>query len=225
MTRDEEEVAFYHQLGMAICNWNFVESGVYKIMSAVSDKNEHLAIGYGFFAIDNFRAKLAFADAFMKKKLKDAQHLETWDRLTVRLRKLVARRNRLAHDRAMVYFYAPAGRRYALEHWPDDTPRKRKSNSSWPPRDTPRDGALCLRDVVSCKRDFFWFSSELQNFEAALLGRKEPHPEVHARPESPPTNAAIVRQIREGLGLPPKPSRPKSSARPSKDTDGKAKTA
>jgi len=206
MTKGEEEQAFFHELGLAICNWNFVESGIYEIMTAVSEPQDHAAIGFGFFAIDNFRAKLLFADEFLKRKLSDSSRRNEWDGFVTRLRKTVARRNRLAHDRVFIYVLGSPGRRFALEEWPNGKPRK---NASWPAK-KPRDGALCLRDVVSCKRDFYYLSLELKNFRATLLGRKIPHPEVHGRAESPPTIRAITRQMHEALGHPQKPSRPKS---------------
>lgn len=213
MTKQEEELAFFHELGLAVCNWNFVESGVYQIMTARANTNDHYALGFGFFAIDNFRAKLSFANAFLEQKLSATQRA-TWEVFATRLRKTVARRNRLAHDRVFFYEHGAPGRRYALEDWPTDRPRTSKS---WPPK-TPRDGALCLRDVVSCKRDFFYLHQDLENFHAALLGRKEPHSEVHERAENPPTIQAIARQMHEALGHPLKPSRRKSSARPSQAT-------
>lgn len=206
MTHAEEELAFFHELGLAICNWNFVESAIYKIMTALADSKDHVALGFGFFAVDNFRAKLSFADAFIKKKLQDAARLDEWSKFVTRLGKTVVKRNRLAHDRLFFYKSGDAGRRYALEQWPTDKPRKSKL---WTAPTKPPDSSLCLRDVVSCKRDFYYLSRELQNFHATLLGQKIPHPEVHERAERPPTIRAIRNQMYEELGLQPKPSRKK----------------
>jgi hypothetical protein len=209
VTREEEELAFFHELGLAICNWSSVEVGIYQVMTALDDTKKDDAMGFGFFAVDNFRAKLAFANAFLNIKLPaDSGHRKTWNGLVTRLEKSVRNRNRLAHDRIIVYLFGEPGRRYALERWPDPTPRKSKA---WPAT-TPRDGALCLRDVVSCKSDFYYLVLELKNFDAALRGRKEPHPEVHAREARPPTIQAIKRQMHEALGHPLAPSRRKSSS-------------
>jgi hypothetical protein len=206
MTYDEEELAFYHELGQAICNWSAVEIGIYRVISAAVQADDPIALGLGFFAIDNFRAKLAFADAFLQMKLKEQAHKSAWDAFVTRLERTAKKRNRLAHDRVMVYVTGRPGRRFALERWPDLTPRRR--TKSWPPT-TPRDGAICLRDVVSCKRDFYFLALELRNFAATLLGQKEPHPEVRGRVESPPTIRAIARQMHEALGRQRAPSRRK----------------
>lgn len=200
MTFDEEQLAFFHELGLAISQWSFVESGMYEIVAACTEPRDQYAMGFALFAVDNFRAKLAFCDAYLKKKRLDKARIATWDKLVDRLRNAAPKRNRLAHDRVCSFSHGRVGRRFALEDWPSNKPQDRIKPSS---------GDLCLRDIIAIRYEFFQLYLALQNFCAILLGQPEPHSGVGALPKNPPKIRTIRNQIRAALELPPLPSRKK----------------
>lgn len=204
MTSAEERLAFFYNLGLATSQWSFIETGLYQIVAACMHPKDSYAIAFGLFAVDNFRSKLAFSDAILIKKIKDKGHLKEWTKLSERLKRTVTKRNRLAHDRAFFYADSDAGRRYALEHWPSDKPKLYRNMPK------PSDGALCVRDIVEIKQEFFYLIRALENFHAKLIGRQLPHPESDAQPNRRQTIRAIRNQIREALELPPLPLRKKS---------------
>jgi hypothetical protein len=168
MPLNEEHLAFFYELGLAISQWSFVESAIYKLIASRLNKEDRRAIGFGLFAVENFRSKVAFSDALLKKKIKDKSHIEEWDKLVDRLKKTVVKRNRLAHDRVMIYANNNAGRRLALEHWPSDKPKRQGSAPK------PADGALCIRDVIGVRKEIFYLLLALQNFHAKLSGQSLP---------------------------------------------------
>jgi hypothetical protein len=199
MNPAEEQVAFYMQLGLAIAHFSHVESAVRSIVSgAIVDDLNRKAINVGFFSIDGFRAKMDFAEAVVDRTLaaRKPEERDAWAALVLRIRKASAHRNKLAHWAVMTYPKTNrAGRRYALESWIQTKAAMRKSKGK------PKDGALCLRDVVKLRQEFFSLTCVLDNFLHRLAGKPEPFDKSHEQPKHPPTIATLRAQIRGGLSM------------------------
>jgi hypothetical protein len=201
MTREEEEIAFFYELGLAVSQWSFIESGVYGVVAACIEAADYYGVGVALFALDSFRAKLAFSNALLEKKITNKTHFKVWVSLEDRLRKASYKRNRLVHYRVYSYRHNNAGRRLALERFPPPEGHKLK----------PTGGDLCVRNITAIRYEFFQLFLALENFEAILLGRPKPHPIVDALPKNPPTIRTINNQIHAALGHQRAPSRQKSS--------------
>ena len=198
MSPTEEQVAFYMQLGCALTQWAHVEDAIRRVLAgAFEDDLNRKAINVGFFSIDGFRAKMDFAEAVVERMLatRKPEQREPWTALVDRTRRASYQRNRLAHWRVMVYADGRAGRRYALESWiyTKDDLRRYKGR--------PKPGALCLRDVVKLRHEFFALTCALANFLARLGDKPAPFPESAERLENPPTIAKLKRQIHEGFSF------------------------
>lgn len=214
MNISEESAIFWHELGLAISQWTFVESGIFKVVSTCVSRDDRAALGYAMFAIENFRSKLAFADAIMERKIADEKHLAEWQSLSDRIRRLAAKRNNLAHYRVVLYEDERPGRRVVIEKWPADRrmpkgPEEITTAAQLKKVMTPRpkESALSVRDVAAIRSEFFRAARLLDNLHAALKGLPIPYKEASAPVGSPPTIRELRNQIREALELPQKPSR------------------
>jgi len=198
MTRTEEQVAFLMQLGASITQWAHVEDAVRRILSgAFHDDLNRKAVNVGFFSIDGFRAKMDFTEAVVARMLatRRPEQSETWTELVDRTRRASHQRNKLAHWRVMTYADYKAGRRYALEPWIVTKKEARQY------KDRPKPGALCLRDVVKLRHEFFSLTCALHNFLHRIAGKTEQFPKSAEQPSSPPTIAKLKRQILEGFSF------------------------
>ena len=97
MDMNEERLAFYHELGMAITSWAHVEFALSWIVSdCFSEENGHVPIA-GFMSIDNFRAKLQYADTVVSAQKLSKIERGNWTKLVERAGTISRMRNRLAH--------------------------------------------------------------------------------------------------------------------------------
>jgi hypothetical protein len=202
MTRNEELVAFYYELGMAISHWANVEIELCLTVQACFHEENRPALGVGFFAIENFRSKLEFADHIVRRRL--GEDVEGWADAVDKMRKASFSRNKLVHRSAREYLSHSIGRRYALIPWIIKKPRTDKERKKPPP------GSLCLRDIIQIRYQFVLAFVSIRTFRARVEGQTVPplkYPELLG---NPPTIPQIRRRIHEVLGHPLKPSRKKS---------------
>lgn len=186
------------QLGSALTQWAHVEDSVRAILAgAFSDDLIRKAINVGFFSIDGFKAKMDFAEATVQRMLvtKRPDQCQAWIRLIDRARRASHQRNKLAHWRVMFYPSGRAGRRYALEPWVQTKKIIKKNKSS------PKDGALCVRDIVKLRHEFFALTCALSNFLHRIAGKEEPYQKSAEQPSNPPTIEKLRRQILEGFSF------------------------
>jgi hypothetical protein len=186
MTPTEEHYAFYEGIGLAITQWGHVERALLDALAiCANDTDDFSMLGHGFFAIENFRSKLAFADEVLRQKIKEKVHLDDWALLLERMRSASAQRNRLAHDRVVISLVAKPGRRFCLTPWLKNV------------------SPLGTRDIRSMHATFAALVFSLQNFSYAIRGLKEPHPKSFEEATSPPPALAVLRrQMHEVLGHP-----------------------
>ncbi len=205
MNSQEEWVAFYFELGLAISQWAEVESDLgYLVTSCVIEKERH-ALRLGFFAIENFRSKLQFAESLVCEKFRNNPNVKDWPPLNAKLSACSKKRNNLVHRRVIHFPDNKAGRRVALIRWPKlDLDQNKPILRKLP------QNALCIRDVNEYRLSFAAADACTLNFAARLLGHPEPLPKFAEQPARPMTIRSLNVQIHEGLGHPLKPSRKKS---------------
>ncbi len=209
VTPREEQAAFYFEVGLAITQWARVEYDLYELTSRCFDKRSSMdypAFYEAFFSIDNFRAKLKFADTIIVQALKGKDVGADWPLLHSRIAKASKVRNRLAHYPVLHFQDNPAGRNIAL------TPRALDALSPGTGRIGKKypTGALFLRDVVRSRLEFFALMISLSNFAHRVRGLPEQHSKSDEQPRDPPTTERIVSRLRATFSRPQKSSRAKS---------------
>jgi hypothetical protein len=137
MNDTEESVHFYHALGEALNAWSGIEQELCSI-GVYSDGGPYFR--EVFYAVDNFRSKLAIIDAIVTKDAPSEAVLARWQRVRDRIAGLSTTRNKLAHYPMICYSnHKVIGRRCALVPPLSD----RTAHLKKPPPNS-----LCLRDIV-----------------------------------------------------------------------------
>ncbi|MCH7889619.1 MAG: hypothetical protein IIA00_10140 [Proteobacteria bacterium] len=201
MDINEEQIAFYSELGRAITQWAHVEHALMWIALACFNKDDYATLPTGFFAIENFRTKVQFADSVVAARFGKTKHMADWTALVDRMGNQSKARNRLAHYWMLGDPDNRAGRRYML------LPRREPLGTKLSTRHQKYPSAICLRDIARHRLEFFALTVSLENFYFRLSGRKEPFPKSLEQPKNPPTIARIRREIDAYASRPPRPSR------------------
>lgn len=197
MSFDEERLAFFYALGLAITQWAHVEFELSWILDSCFQphgKNGALAI-IGFRSIENFRSKLQFVDAIVSVERLTKPEKANWENLVKRAQKIANKRNQLAHRFVMDEPDFPVGRRVLLLSM---RPARRAAKQKYP-------GAICLRDVVGYRLEFFALMAALANLRCRLDGQPERFPKSQEQAMPPPTIAQIRREIHAYVSHPPRP--------------------
>ena len=197
MDVNEEQIAFYSELGRATTQWAHVEFALAWVVATCFGSVDTQRAIDGFLTIENVRTKIQYADAIVSKHDLSKRERATWAELIEQTGKLAKKRNRLAHGWVLSDPRAKAGRRKMLL---SARPAKKQTREKYP-------GAICLRDVVGYRLEFFALWTALENFSDRLLGQEEQFPKSQEQPQRPPTIAAIRRQIYAFASRPPQPSK------------------
>lgn len=179
MGPNEEQLAFYHQIGMAITQWAHVEFALSDVVCAAFEDKETTALGVAFFSVENFRSKLRLTENVICARFRSTPHFGDWIALHARTKSASDARNKLAHYCVLVYPNDVPGRRMCL------LPRMgnmRKTPSKWPQERPP--GTLCVRDISQLVRRFSLLANALHNFAARIRGRPAVLPEQEPGPMS-----------------------------------------
>jgi hypothetical protein len=187
VTPAEEQLAFYFEIGNAITQWAHVEHSLGWVFATCFSDNDFSAAGMVFFAIENFRSKLAAVDHAMRAAHGTTPHYAEWEGVQDRLRATSAKRNALAHYPSLIYATGRPGLRYAL------IPRISRSKAKIPPK-VPA-GRLFVRDIVAIRYEFFALNITLQNLHSRLRGQSEEFPKANETPKPPPTIAKIRKWV------------------------------
>ena len=194
LTKGEEEILFYTEIGLTLTMWAKVENALFNILSGGFENDlNRKALAVGFFTLEGARARRDFAEATVSRIIAGHPLRPQWVKLIDRTRQATDARNRLAHWKVNFYEQARPGRRYALEHW---IQLKRKTKPKVP---LPRAGALCLRDIVKLRLEFNALECALENFLARLSEVQEPYPASAERPSNPPQIGQLRRRMLEVL--------------------------
>ena len=206
MDFNEEQIAFYSGLGLAVTQWAHVEFALAQVISACLSKKDAALHSRGLFSIENLRSKLRYADAIVtthinyakKPTKKSKKQLSDWVVLLDQAGNLAKKRNRLAHCWVMNDPSMNPGRRKMLL---DSKPSNKKpTNQKYP-------GAICVRDISKYQLEFVALMTALENFACRLSGRKERFPKSLEQPKRPPTIEKLRRRIYAYAQHPPSPSR------------------
>ena len=201
MDQNEERLAFYYEIGLAITQWAHVEFALAQIVSACFGKNDESLPATGFLSIDNFRSKLQYIDSIIAAHVRSKTKRADWITLMERAGALVKKRNRLAHSWVLNSFEEKAGQRVMLlPSRPRSSRRTKGARQKFP-------GAVCVRDVAQYRLEFSALMISLENFAFRLAGQKVHFPKSLEQPSRPPTIAQIRREIYEYAQRPPRPSR------------------
>lgn len=199
---NQEQIVFYHELGRAITQWAHVERALCEISTIclVRDYAKLTSPQYAdlytvFFAIENFRAKTAFADAAFGRRQDFAGNAAEWKLIMASMKKRARLRGTLAHNVATAMPHAPEGRRFCI------APRQIHLEK------TPKypEGSLFLQDITRAQLRFFALSMRLENFQCSLLGRPKLHEASVEQPRDPPTLEHIVGRTLATLSRSPEP--------------------
>lgn len=202
MTENEEQLLLFYNIGLSITQWAHVELELsWLVASRFRGAAKTMAMS-GFWAIENFRSKLEYADSIVKASCVDEKKIKAWPALMERTGKAAAKRNKLAH-RTVSHFHGPAiGRRFMLVQWED------LGVTGKPWKGIPSDGIGAL-DVIDFRFEFFAVKCSLANFAARLKGQKATFPKESEQPNHRLTLREARNQIRELQSLPPLPLRRK----------------
>ena len=187
MNPNEETLAFYYELGLAITQWAAVEFALSAIVVNCFDTNNIWPAVSGYQSIDNFRAKLQYVDAVVRTRDLTPQESAKWAGLLDRCGAAAKNRNKLAHYWVLTDANENRmGRRKKL--LPRKPPKIAQRGDKFP-------GAICLRDITGFRLEFSALMCALENFGCALRGQEERFSKSLERPKRPPTIAQIRREI------------------------------
>ena len=197
MTPNDEQLAFYFEIGLAITQWSHVERSLCVIACECFDASNRISVTLGFFSIDSFRSKLKFSDAVFRQKFGASVHASDWQDLYDRLATTSEGRNRLAHyATGIIDFASRPGRRYSLVPWLS----KQKTKKFKRPQKNV--GALYVRDIIKQRYEFYALFASLENFHDRLRGRPEQLPKSSESAARPPNIPQIRAQMRALAGQP-----------------------
>jgi hypothetical protein len=197
MMINEEQVAFYFELGLTITQWSNVERSLFYVATACLGKQDWAALSSGFFELDSFRAKLAFVDGLVTTKFGDTRHFKKWEKLRSLASSLSGTRNKLAHNPVMNFLHGIEGRRVVLlPRLTKPNPKiKKQPNSGTAPSD-----ALGVRDVIAFRLQISPLAIGLENLSCALAKEPTRFPASLEQLRDPPTLRDIAVQMRELMG-------------------------
>lgn len=197
---NEERIAFYFELGLAISQWASVEFALLSIVAGTLKYEDLVHVTNAYRSIENFRSKLTYVDTMLRSVPIPEAEKPNWATLYDQTAQASKKRNRLAHY-------------WVLQDTTHDTPGRRmmllptKQSFAPPKRGQKFIGAIHLRDIVSYRLEFSALMCRLENFDCRLRGQPEQLPKSLEQPKRPPTLAALRRQIYAFAAHPPRPLR------------------
>ena len=98
MDINEEQIAFYSEIGRAITQWAHVEFALAWLVAWRLNPNDQPLNVAGFLSIENIRTKLQYADTVLSACIQSDIQRADWATLMGRIGRLAKKRNRLAHS-------------------------------------------------------------------------------------------------------------------------------
>jgi hypothetical protein len=198
----DEGVAFYHTIGQAVTRWAEIETTLFWIATRCFTDSDAGTLGKAFYAIENFRSKLAFVDRAIRaaklQSLTNTQRLDCikrWDGLAAQLQSLASDRNKIVHGHVIVYPHAKEGRRFAiLPRHPQ--PQTKKQATPKPPSE-----AYGVTNIDLAHTRFQYVELRLMCLYSRLNGDVSLLEAASQREPKPRSLAQIMRQIRTALSL------------------------
>lgn len=194
MTLNQEEMAFYAQLGITFSQWARVEQRLFLVVARCVSNPDRPMLYAGLFSIQSFRSTLNFCDKLIRTKFSNNKsHLDDWSTIRERLSTSSGHRNEIAHGLVIMYILGKPGRRIDMTTLGDDgkKPQPRKGGAP--------SYAICLRDLSQTYYEFLALERTLDNFSERLVGRGEPFPKSAEQPNDRLTLAQIKRRFLASL--------------------------
>jgi hypothetical protein len=165
MTPNQEQLAFFNELGETIQQWQNLELAIYQVAKACSDQNPGEIYDH-FYCLPGFDSRLQCADSLISPKLKETQFWDEWRKLRSRIRDDALQCNKIVHCLVLITPDKKPGWRYGL--WPrrakaPETPGIRREV-------LPSSGVLGVRDLWLGARRFSASAVLLMNFALRLQG-------------------------------------------------------
>ena len=164
LTPDQERVAFYHSVGLAMTQWAHIEFALLSVASACFDDNPLLT--QAFYAIENFRSKLAFVQKTFEASTFQETHGPEFAAIAVRADTLAKYRNKIAHARVINYPFHKAGQRVAIVPIFPAIP-----GEEWIAR--PPSNAIFLTHIDAAAKRFARAANDLHHLRDAMLGKEQ----------------------------------------------------
>ena len=190
---EEEEAAFFHELGLAISQWAAVENQLLYVLAKDMTRKQFEFLKHGYFSIRVFQEKLSFVNGLLTRSLKRKKGIERWQTLSKRLMRCSTQRNHLAHWPVVSFLAEDVGRRIGLTKWLADA--RFTSKGPMAPLD-----ALCLLDVVRIRHAFSELFWDLTDLAHDRKKRPRPWPRSLERSQPPLQVHTVIDQIRSKLG-------------------------
>ncbi len=196
MTPTQESALFMHQLGHAVSDWAFLEMDLAILVAAAVSREDRHTLQVGFFAIENFRSKLACCDNILNERFHSVRGFEKWETVRAQIEALSRKRNRLAHQTVMVYPGGPVGRRIAILDWKANIHSSPKLAPTKSCGKVPPPGSLCVRDLAQVSLEFRAAQHAIRNMRAVLLGQPPDYPTALEQPPRVPTAASLFKAFK-----------------------------
>lgn len=203
VTFQEERVAFHWELGLTLAQWAQVEGALLELVTLCFAPAERPHLGLGFVQLDAFRAKRAFADGVLERRLRGTILAPEWAKLADRMGDQSQTRNALVHQTVVEFPASKPGKRIASCPW--EYPK------GWD-KLAPHGDCTCFMAVVKARLEFAALTRSLERFFDRCSGQQERHSQSAQQAENPPMFSKRVRQIYAELGRPLQSSREKRLA-------------
>lgn len=162
----EEQFNVHIAIGTAITQWAHLESSLAETFFISLKSRRRGAVLAAFFAVENFRSKLAMVDAAVKASVRTKKEFAAWKAISRRITKVATKRNHLAHYQILIELGNAAGSRVLVRP------------NIFDPFGAPRKGTFPeigyrLVDMQNIQRDISAVRTTLENFNSRLSGRPE----------------------------------------------------
>ena len=195
MDENQEQLAFYHQIGVALEQWqNNVEFQLYNIKQACTGDQRTADTYVTLFTHRNFRVRLKEVNDLIVANFSNTPHLADWLSLHNRIESAEKGRNALAHHWVLVYPNDKPGCRWCL------IPRLGRMRPGSRQKRPP--GSLCVRDISALKYRFYALGRALENFANRLRGQADRYPKDMEQEKPPLTLAQLTHEVRALAGCP-----------------------
>lgn len=195
MTPSQESALFMHELGRAISEWAYLELDLAVLVAAAVSQADRHSLQVGFFAIENFRSKLAYCDNVLTERFHATPGFERWELLRAKIEALSRKRNQLAHQTVMVYPGGSEGRRTAILNWKANFYASPKLAPKGTRGKGPPSGALCLGDLAQLSLEFKAAMYAIRNVRALVLGEPPAYRLDYETAPPAPTVAKLFKEF------------------------------